>query len=157
MKKASKIIFSLILLSICVGGIFLYHNNEEIKRQYNIGVQETQDAFRDFNNLVLSLLENQDQDIDFETFSNSFTSLEVSMSYWAPIFADVAENKELPYNNATLSLEGTVSDISIDIKTLYHGIVHMRYLQDNSSHTYSQLVQLHKKIQDQMNIILVKW
>ena len=57
MKKASKIIFSLILLSICVGGIFLYHNNEEIKRQYNIGVQETQDAFRDFNNLVLSLLE----------------------------------------------------------------------------------------------------
>lgn len=158
MTKTRKYIVAglILLIFLCGAWLFNFHSRDVFRQQYDLAVEETQKAYLDFSRLALALLEDEEQ-VDFENFSNSYTSLMVSISQWSPLFAEAVEEKELPYDNGSPYWEGTVTEIYLDIKELYFQIIHLKYLQDNNGRPQGELLQMHKEIQEEMDCLLVKY
>lgn len=151
MKKTLKItIVLLLLLSICIWG-FCLHEKNVLEKQYNMGMQDTKEAYLSFSKLTQSLLE--DKDVDFKTFSDSYTSMIVNMSHWTSIFSELAGDGKVSYHNTNLI---TVTDMSIKIKALYYEIVNIKYLHGESQYTNLELLKMYEEINDEMNVILAK-
>ena len=87
MTKTRKYIVAglILLIFLCGAWLFNFHSRDVFRQQYDLAVEETQKAYLDSADLHWPCWRMKNRLI--LKFSNSYTSLVVSISQWSPLFA----------------------------------------------------------------------